>query len=114
MADECCAYAATLLARTNVGMADKLNIAYWLNTHHADHVALAVIGPKGDSRGNLRIQLQQAHIGVVPSIRRNDAAVRFGRCIDNLRNYGAFVFTARADRVHGSDLRTQEVPSIPR
>src|SRR5581483_4402317 len=106
MADECCAYAATLIARTNIGMADEINIAYWLNTHHADHVAPAVTGPKGNSGGNLRVQLQQAHIGVVPSIRRNDAAVRFRCCIDNLTNYRAFIFTARTDRVHGGDLRT--------
>src|SRR5580698_7100282 len=104
MADECRAYAATLIAWSNVGMADEINIAYWLNTHHADYVALAVIGPKGDSRGNFRIQLQQTHIGVVPSIGWNDASVGFGRCIDNLRNYQAFVFAARADRVHGARL----------
>ena len=99
MTDECCTYAATLIARANVGMADEINIAYWLNTHHADHIALAVTGPEGNSRGNLRIQLQQAPIRVVPSIRRNDAAVRFGCCIDNLRNDRAFVFTARTDCV---------------
>ena len=106
MTDECCTYAATLIARANVGMADEINIAYWLNTHHADHIALAVTGPEGNSRGNLRIQLQQAHIRVVPSVRRNDAALRFGCCIDNLRNDRAFVFTARTDYVHGGDLCT--------
>src|SRR3569833_3006432 len=105
MAEERCAYAATLIARPDIGMANEINIAYWLNSHHADYFALALIGPKGDSSRNFRIQLEWAHIWFVPPVRRNDAAVRFRRCVDDLRNYRAFVFTARADRVHDGDLR---------
>src|SRR5450631_4534006 len=106
MADESCTYAATLIARTNVGVANEVDIAYWLNTHHADNVARSLVGPKDNSRGELRIQLQQAHIRVVPSVRRNDATIRFGPCIDNLRYSRAFVVPARADRIHEEDLHT--------
>src|SRR5258708_19546049 len=75
--------AAPLAAGQDVGVTDQIDVAHRLDAHHADQFALSLIAPEFDSGGDLAVELLQGHIGLVPTIGRDYAAIGLSGGVDD-------------------------------
>src|SRR5258708_5108118 len=95
--------AAPLAAGQDVGVTDQIDVAHRLDAHHTDQFALSLIAPEFDSSGDLAVELLQGHIGFVPAIGRDYAAIGLGGGVDDGEDGPAFVVATGADVAHDGE-----------
>jgi hypothetical protein len=74
-------------------VADKIDVAHWLEAHHADQCAVLLVTPEYHAGAKFRVELSRRHVGLVPSIGRDHATIDLGRGIDDREDRCAFVVT---------------------
>src|SRR5580700_5509517 len=93
--------ASPLAAGQDVGVADQIEVAHGLDAHHTNQFALSLIAPEFDSGGDLAVELLQGHIGFVPAIGRDYAAIGLGGGVDDGEDGPALVTATGTDAAHG-------------
>ena len=68
-----------LVLGRDVGVADQVDVANLLDAHDPDKLAVELAAPEHDPGGQLAVELLGGHVGVVPAVGRDDAAVHLGR-----------------------------------
>ena len=90
-------HAVPLATRQDVRVTDEVDIQLRLDSHHADQFPVDVDSPERDARGDIAEQLLVGHVGLMPSVGRNHAAIGFrGRVHDRQDRRDVF-FIAAAD-----------------
>src|SRR5262245_9054425 len=89
--------AASLVFRQDVSVTDQIDLLHGLKSHDADKLALHFIAPEHDSAGDFFVELLPRHVGLVPAVSRNDAAVSFRGSVDDCENEIALVVATKAD-----------------
>jgi hypothetical protein len=79
-------------------VADQVDVADGLDTHHSGHHAIDFVADEGDPCCDIGSKLGCRHVGLVPAIRRNRAAISFGCRIDDREHRFRFILAAKADR----------------
>src|SRR5215472_15888147 len=102
MFQQSAAYAAPLVARQDVSVTDKIDVADRLETHHTCQPAVLFIAPEHDAGGDLAIELVLRHVGLVPAIGRDHATISLGGSVDDREDGLPMVVTAGADAGHES------------
>src|SRR5216683_7383365 len=92
--EERTAHPAPLRAGSDVRMADEIDIANGLDAHDADQDSARLIAPKLDSGGDLFLKLVRIHVWIVPSVRRDHAAIGLRGGVHDVKDGGALVSTA--------------------
>src|SRR5258708_33376523 len=92
--------AVPLIAGQNVCVTYQINIAHRLNAHDADQGTIILAAPERHAGGDLAVQLALRHIGIVPSIGRDHAAIGFGRSIDYREDHRPIILATGSDRAH--------------
>src|SRR6267154_5144455 len=89
-----------LTARQDVSVSDEIDVPHRLDAHHAYEHAIRRMAPERNSGGYLAVEFVQRHVGYMPAIGRDHAAIGFGCSIDNRQHGVAIVVAARANDVH--------------
>ena len=87
--------AGSLVARQNISMADQGHVLDILDPHYADKPsAIDLATQKADTGGDLVAKFGFRHVGLMPAIRRDDAAIGLRRVVDDLEDGGNVGFGA--------------------
>jgi hypothetical protein len=86
-------------------VADQVDVAPPLDAHHTDEPSSVGVPPERDALLELTLELGGAHVGLVPAVLGDDAAVRRRCLVDDRENGAALVVAARADVLHAHESR---------
>src|SRR5262245_60186380 len=81
-------------------MANEINVEHGLQSHHAKEASPSCMPPEQHASGNLVVELLPPHVGLVPSVGRDDTAVGIGRSIHDGQYGSALVVTTEPDVAH--------------
>jgi hypothetical protein len=82
-------------------VADQIDIPDPLDAHDTkENVEVILVSPEGHPSGDVLLKLAGGHVGLVPAIGRDCAAIAFGRRIHDREYHGAFFYAAEANRAH--------------
>src|SRR5260221_2418098 len=84
----------------DISMAHQGHLALVLNAHHSPQLAFLFRHPELDSGSNLARQLFRRHVGLVPAVGRDYAAVGLRRVVDDRQHRRAIRGHALADLRH--------------
>jgi hypothetical protein len=96
--------AAALGGGGDVRVADEVDVADGLDPHDAEQLAAGLGAPEGDPGGDLVLELALRHVGLVPAVGGDHAAVGLGRRVDDAEDGGALVVAARPDAAHDGGI----------
>jgi hypothetical protein len=77
-------------------MSNQVDIAHGLNAHHADEPTVLQVTPELNAGARLGTELRRRHVGLVPTVRRDDAAVSLSRSIDDAQDERRLILAALA------------------
>ena len=97
MLEQGTAAAVSLAPRQDISMADQLDVAHPLNSHHADERTVGHATPESHSCRELLIKLVRRHVGLLPAVRRDHVPVGLGCAVDDLKDPRAFQIMTRAN-----------------
>src|SRR5438132_206116 len=83
-----------LLRGARIRMPDQRHVAHLLQPHHAGEPPAAPIAPEHYAGADFLVHLFERHIGLLPAVRGNDAAVGSGGVVDH-----------QADLIRISDIK---------
>src|SRR5919109_609999 len=88
-----------------------------LDAHYAKQLAVALVPPEHNSGGDLAVELVRRHVGLVPAIGRDHAAIGLGGGVDDCEDRLTLIISAAADGRHGRKSRRHAIlvrwPSSP-
>jgi len=80
-------HAAVLVSGQRIGVSNERDVGHMLQPHHACDAAIAPQGEEFHTGPHLRHELVVRHVGVVPAIGGNHAAIGERRVVDQGANY---------------------------
>ena len=75
--------ASALAPGPDVRVPDQVHLAAGLDAHHAEQLAVRLVAPEDDAVGDLALDLGNGHVGLVPAVGGDDAAVGLGGGVDD-------------------------------
>src|SRR5688572_13576357 len=84
-------------------MTDQIDIAQRLHAHDADQSLVGLQSPELDAGSNLTAQFRFGHVGIVPSVGGNDAAVCDRGVIDDCEHGREITIVTPANVAHGDE-----------
>src|SRR5256885_759021 len=91
MLDQLATNTAPLLPRQNVSVANQIDVAHVLNSHHTDQLALRLVAPERDAISDLALELLHRHVRLMPTVGRNRCAISLGGFINDRQDPIALV-----------------------
>src|SRR5882672_590261 len=85
-------------------MADEIDVAHRLQAHHCDERAVPFIAPERDAGGDLAGELVRRHVGLVPAVGRDHAAIGLRGGIHDRQDGRTLVLATEADVAHDATL----------
>src|SRR6266550_5160437 len=98
--DQLTAYSSPLVAGQDICMPDQIDIAYGLDAHDADQLAIRLISPEHNPAVDLAVELACAHVWLVPPISRNYAAICLRGGIHDREDCRPVLIPTKPDAAH--------------
>lgn len=67
----------------HVGVSDEHDILHRLDAHNAEQRAVPLVAEEAHIGSDLGVEIGKRHVGIVPAVRRDDAAIGLGRVVDD-------------------------------
>src|SRR6185503_551608 len=117
VSEERAADASALAAGPHVRVPDEVHVPDRLDPHDADQLPVLLEAPEGDAGRDLAVELGGVHVGLVPAVLRDRAAVGLGGGVhdrEDGRPVGVIAPPDHAGRLGTSTLRRNSHTISPR